>query len=157
MFIEKELRGEISYIAKRHAKANNKYTKNYDLKKLSTFITYLHMNNLYSWAMSENLPYGGFKWLKNVDGFDVNSISEESDTGYFLEVDLEYLKNLHELHNDYPLTPKKFAISSDMRSKYCKEIADRYRIKLGDLKKLIPSLGNRTEYVLHYRNPQLYL
>ena len=50
----------------------------YDRKKPSTFITYLDMNNLYVWAMSEYLPYGGFKWLKNIDGFDVDSISEES-------------------------------------------------------------------------------
>ena len=118
LFIEKGLRGGISYIAKRHAKANNKYTENYDPKKPSTFITYLDMNNLYGWAMSEYLPYGGFKWLKNVDKFDVNLISKKSDTGYFLEVNLEYLDELHELHNDYPLAPEKLAVSSDMLSKY---------------------------------------
>ena len=107
--------------------------------------------------MSEYLPYGGFKWLKNVDKFDVNSINEKSSTGYFFEVDLKYPKNLHELHNDYPLAPENFAASSDMLSKYYKEIADRYKIKVGDIKKLIPSLSNKTEYVLHYRNLQLYL
>ena len=63
LFIEKGLRGGISYIAKRYAKANNKYMKNYDPKKPSKFITYLDMNNLYGWAMSSYLPYGGFKWL----------------------------------------------------------------------------------------------
>ena len=61
------------------------------------------MNNLYGWAMSGYLLYGGFEWLKNVDAFDVNSISEKSPIGYFLEVDLEYLNELHALHNDYPL------------------------------------------------------
>ena len=75
LFIEKGLRGAISYIAKRYAKANNKYMKNYDPTKPSKFITYLDMNNLYGWAMSRYLPYGRFKWLKNVDDFDVNSIS----------------------------------------------------------------------------------
>ena len=65
-------RGGISYIAKRYAKANNKYMNDYDPKKQSTFISYLDMNNLYGWAMSEYLPYEGFKWLKNVDEFDVN-------------------------------------------------------------------------------------
>ena len=100
LFIEKGLRGGISYIAKRYAKANNKYRENYDPKKPSTFITYLDMNNLYGWVMSEYLPYREFKWLKNVDRFDVNSISEKSGTGYFLEVDLEYPDNLHESHND---------------------------------------------------------
>ena len=115
------------------------------------------MNNLDGWAMSECLPYGGFELLKNADGFDVNSINEKSEIGYFLEVDIEYSNKLHELHNDYPLAPEKLAVSSDMLSKYCKEIADRYKIKVGDVKKLIPNLGNKTKYVLHYRNLQLYL
>ena len=61
LFIEKGLKGGISYIAKRYAKANKKYMNDYDPKKPSTFITYLDMNNLYSWAMSEYIPYGGFK------------------------------------------------------------------------------------------------
>ena len=54
---------------------------NYDPKRPSTFISYLDMNNLYGWAMSEYLPYEEFKWLKNVDGFDVMSISEKSLIG----------------------------------------------------------------------------
>ena len=115
------------------------------------------MSNLYGWAMSGYLPYGGFKWLKNVDGFDVNSINKKSPIGYILEVDLEYPDELHELHNDYPLAPEKLAVSSDMLSKYCKKIADKYEIKVGDVKKLIPNLGNKTNYVVHYRNLQLYL
>ena len=93
---------------------NNKYMNDFDTKKPSTFITYLDMNNLYGWAMSEHLPYGGFKWLKNIDGFNMMSISKKSSTGYFLEVDLEYPDELHELHNDYPLAPEKLAVSSDV-------------------------------------------
>ena len=62
LFIGKGLRGGICYIPKRYAKANNKYMNDYDPKKPSTFITYLDMNDLYGWAMSEYLPYGGFKW-----------------------------------------------------------------------------------------------
>ena len=107
--------------------------------------------------MSECLPYGEFKWLKNVDGFDVNSVSEKSEIGYFLEVDLEYLKELHELQHDYPLDPEKLAVSSDILSKYCKEIEDKYGMKVGDVKKLILNLGNKTKYMLYYRNLQLYL
>ena len=79
LFIEKGLRGGVSYIAKRCAKANNKYTENYDPKKPWKFITYLDMNNLYSWGLSGYLPYGGFEWIKNVDWikkFDINSVSE---------------------------------------------------------------------------------
>ena len=85
------------------------------------------------------------------------SISEKSLIGYFLEVDLKYHDELHELHNDYPLAPEKRALSSDMLSNYCKKIADKYEIKVGDVKKLIPNLGNKTNYVVHYRNLQLYL
>ena len=85
------------------------------------------------------------------------SISEKSLIGYFLEVDLKYHDELHELHNDYPLAPEKRAVSSDMLSNYCKKIADKYEIKVGDVKKLIPNLGNKTNYVVHYRNLQLYL
>ena len=115
LFIEKELKGWISYIAKRYAKGNNKYMNDYDdPNKPSTFISYLNMNNFYDWGMSEYVPYGGSEWLKNVDKFDVMSISEKSLIGYFLEVDLKYPEKLHELHNDYRLAPEKLAVSSDM-------------------------------------------
>ena len=84
--------------------------------------------------MSEYLPYKEFEWVENVDGFNVNSINEKSEIGYFLEVDLEYLDYLHELHNDYPLAPEKLVVTNDMLSKYCKEIADECDIKVGDVK-----------------------
>ena len=115
------------------------------------------MNNFYGWSMSEYLPYKGFKWLKIFDELDAMSINEKSAIGYLSEVDLEYSDKLHELHNDYPLAPEKLAVSSDMFSKYCKKIADKYEIKVGDIKKLIPNIGNKTNSVVHYRNLQLYL
>ena len=131
--------------------------ENYDPKKPSVFITYLDMNNLYDWAMSSYVPYGRFKWLKNVDGFDINSISEKSPRGYIQEVDLEYLDELHVLHNDYPLAPEKPAIPYDMLSDDCKKIAEEYEIKVDGVKKLIVNLDNKTNYVLHYRNLQLHI
>ena len=131
--------------------------RNYDPKKLSKVITYFDMNYLYGWAMSIYLLYGGFKWLKYVVGFDVNSISGKSPIRYDLEIDLEYPDELHFSHNDYSLAPEKLAIPYDMLSDYCKKLADKYEIKVGDVKKLIPNLGNRANYVLHYRNLQLYL
>ena len=83
---------------------------------------------------------------KNVD---VMSIDKKSDIGYILEVDLEYPKELHKLHNDYPLAPEKLAVTNDILSTYCKEIADKYEIKVDNVKKLIPNLGNKTKYVVH--------
>ena len=97
--------------------------------------------------MSEYLPYGEFEWL----------INKKSDTGCILEVDLKYLNELHELHNDYPLVPEKLTVTNDILSNYCKTIADKYDIKVGDIKKLIPNLGNKNKYVVHYRNLQLFL
>ena len=114
------------------------------------------MNNLYGWVMRDHLPYERFKWLKNIDEFYVISISEKSPIGYFREVDLECSDTLHELRNDYPLTPEQFSVSSDMLSNYCKKVADKYEIKV-DVKQLIPNLGNKTNYVVHCRNLQLYL
>ena len=85
------------------------------------------------------------------------SINKKSDVGYFLEVDFEYPNELHELHNDYPLAPEKLAVSNNMLSTYYKKIADEYDIKVDNVKKLIPNLRNKTKYVLHYKNLQLYL
>ena len=85
------------------------------------------------------------------------SINEKSDVGYILEVDLKYPNELHELHNDYPLAPEKLTVTNDILSNYCKNIADKYDIKVGDIKKLIPILANKSKYVVHYRNLQLYL
>ena len=110
------------------------------------------MNNLYGWAMSSNLSYGGFKCLEKIDKLDINSVSEKSPIGYILEVDLEYPDELHVLHNDYPLAPEKLAIPYDMLSDYCKNFSDEYQIKVGDVKKLIPNLGKKSSVVLVLRN-----
>ena len=95
--------------------------KNYDPTNPSKYIAYLDENNLYGWGMSGYFPYGGFKWLKNVDNFDVNSISKNSLIGNILEVDLEYPEEWQKLHNDYSLAPEKLAIPYDM-SDYCKKL-----------------------------------
>ena len=82
------------------------------------------------------------------------SISEKSPVGYFLKVDLEYPDELHELHSDFSLAPEKITASNDKLPKYCKKTADKYEIKVGDVNKLISNLGNKTNYVVHYRNLQ---
>ena len=77
LFIEKGLRGGLSYITKKHSKANNEYCPDYDKNKPSTFISYLDMNNLYGWEMNEYLPYGGSEWLENIDNFDIMSVNSK--------------------------------------------------------------------------------
>ena len=75
------------------------------------------MNNLYGWAMNEYLPYCRFKWLKNIDKFDIMSVSDKSPIGCVLDVDLEYPVELHELHKDFSLAPEKLTVSNNMLSK----------------------------------------
>ena len=133
--------------------------KEYDEKAPSKYIMYLDANNLYGWAMSQNLPTGGFKWMKqeHIDKLDLSKYKEDSKKGLILEVDLEYPKELHDLHNDYPLGPEKVKVVDSKLSKYCKNISDKYNISTGLVHKLIPTLSNKKNYVLHYRNLQLYL
>ena len=158
-FIEKGLRGGISYIANRYGKANNKYMKEYDEKAPSKYIMYLDANTLYGWAMSQYLPTGGFRWMtpKQIDKINLAKYKEDSKKGFIAEVNLEYPEELHDLHNDYPLAPEKVKVTKDMLSDYCQNIAEKYSISTGLVHKLIPTLGNKEKYVLHYRNLQLYI
>ena len=158
-FIEKGMRGGISYIANRYGKANNKYMSKYDENMPSKYIMYLDANNLYGWAMSQYLPTGGFKWLteKQINKINLAQYNEDSNKGLLIEVDLEYPKELHDLHNDYPLAAERVCVNKDMLSKYCKKIATKYNISTGLVHKLIPTLSNKQKYVLHYRNLQLYI
>ena len=126
LMIERGIRGGVSMISKRHSKANNKYMKNYNSSKKSKYIMYLDANSLYGWAMTQYLPVGGFKWEKP-DNFDETSIMMLGDCdekGYIFEVDLEYPKKLHDLHNDYPLAVEKFKVSANMLSDHAKNILE---------------------------------
>ena len=141
-FIEKRLRGGISYIAQRHGKANNKYMSGYDSTEPSKHIKYLDTNDLCGWAISQYLPTGGFRWLaeKQIDKLmKEDYIHPDGDKRYTFEVDLEYPRELHELHNDYPVAAEKMKVSPDMLSPYCKMIKEKYGISIGQVAKLIPT------------------
>ena len=157
LFIEKGMRGGISYIAHRYAKANDKYMKNYNEKEGSSYIMYLDANNLYGWAMSQKLPSGNFHWIPCHEYINLDSYDENSAKGLILEVDLEYPPELHHLHNDYPCAPEKISVQKEMLSDYCREILEREKMPIGGVRKLIPTLMKKEKYVLHYRNLQLYL
>ena len=100
-----------------------------------------------------------FKWLNKdeIDNFDIFFIKENSSIGYILEIDLEYCNELHDIHNDYSLCPEHISISYDMLSNYCKNIVDKYNIKVRGVKKLIPNLYDKIKYPIHYRDLQYSL
>ena len=113
LFIEGGIRCGVSMISNRYGKANNKYIESYNPKEESKYITYLDAHNLYGWGMSQKLPYKNFRWVNEKKLIDLNPlhIDADDDTGYILQVDLEYPKELHESHNDYPLAPEALTIN----------------------------------------------
>jgi hypothetical protein len=159
LFVEKGLRGGIAMISKRYAKANNPHLNDYDPEQPSNYLMYLDANNLYGWAMSQPLPTHDFCWLtpEEKENLDVNAISQDGDTGYVFEVDLNYPMTLHDSHSDYPLAPESFKIEPEMLSNYQKELLTKLGMKEGSSIKLVPNLFDKENYVVHYRNLQLYL
>ena len=119
MFIEKGMRGGISMVSKRHAKANNPHIADYNPDKGDNYLMYYDANNLYGWAMSQPLPYSGFKWCAIIENNRQNGkLKKPKDKGWILEVDLEYPKHLHKIHNEYPLAPEKLAVKKEWLSEY---------------------------------------
>ena len=112
LIIEKGIRGEICHYINRYAKANNKYMKD-DKNKESSYLKYWDKNNLYDWAMLQKLPVNGFESVEDTSQFNedlTKSCNEESDEGYFFEVDVQYPEKLHDLHNDLPFLPERMRI-----------------------------------------------
>ena len=112
--VEKGIRGGICHAIYRYAKANNKYMKNYDEAKESSFILNLDINNLYGWAMCQKLSVSAFKWVRNVSKIDkdfIKNYDEDGHIGYFFEKDIEYPRELQDLHSDLPFLPKRMKIN----------------------------------------------
>ena len=114
LMIEEGIRGEICQAVYRYAKANNKYMKNYDESFKSSYLEYLGANNLYEWAMSQKPPVNNFKWVEDLTKFNksfIKNYDKKSDEGYILEVDVEYPKDLFNLHKDLIFLPKREKIN----------------------------------------------
>ena len=162
LMAETGIRGGVSMISNRYGKANNKYmgestpprlmlnsiihilnlitplkipmiNTSYDPSKPSKYLAYLDANNLYGAALSMKLPTHGFKWMNKYE------LNHWEKYPCFLEVDLEYPKELHDLHNDYPLASERIMM--------CKN----------KVEKLIPNLRDKEKHVLHYKNLKQYL
>ena len=104
------IRDEIRQVIHRYAKADNKYMKNYNEDMESSYLEYLDANNLHGWAMSQQFLVNGFDRIEELSKFDerfIQNHDEDSNKEYFLEVDVEYLKNLFNLHSDLPFLPER--------------------------------------------------
>ena len=136
LMAEKGIRGGICHVIHRYAKANNKYVKDYDKNKESSYLKYWDVNNLYGWAMSQKLPVNKFEQIKDTSKFNedfIKNYNEDSGEGYFLEVDVQYHENLYELHNDLPSLPERMKIEKKVE-------------------KFVTNLLDKTEYVILIRN-----
>ncbi|KYN23131.1 hypothetical protein ALC57_04455, partial [Trachymyrmex cornetzi] len=136
MFVERGIRGGLSQCTNRYARTNNKYMPSYDPSKPSSYLMYYDINNLYGWAMCQPLPYADFRWVDDVHNFDFTTIALDSQTGYILEVDLEYPQHHHDAHTDLPFCPTR----------------EKPPGKRDD--KLLATLCDKQRYVIHYRNLQ---
>ena len=159
--IEAGLRGGMTQTTRKKVEANNKYMgENYDKQKESSYINYLDANNLYGLSMIQKLPYRSLKWDDKITEDDIINYNN-GRAGYILEVDLEYPKELHDLHNDYPLAPEVMNVKANMLAEKQVEI---YKLINGSkepkdekTKKLILNLNDKNKYVVHIRTLQFYL
>ena len=163
-FIENGIRGGISTISTRYARANNPYVKDtYNPFMPKTYIMNFDSNNLYGEAMIKYLPTGGFRFLPQYEvdrRFIVENLktsftllTEDAPKGYIFEVDCEYLKELHDDHNDYLLAPESLEIINEMYSPYQRQ---NFPEELPQ-SKLAPNLKNKNNYIVHYQNLKFYM
>lgn len=148
MFIERALRGGICQCSHRYCKANNKYIEDeYEPDKPSNYLMYFDVNNLYGWAMAEALPISNYSWygddneLNNIVEIEriIKGTPDDADFGFFLEIDLEYPLELHDQHNDYPFCAEHMSVGESNETK------------------LVLTLSNKTNYIIHYRMLKLVL
>ena len=129
--VREGIRGGMCHVIHKYAKANDKYMKNYDKEEESSYIHYLDANNLYGWAMSQKLSVKDFKWIEDASRVDedfIKNYDEDGNTSYLLNVDVEYLKELHDLHSDLPLLPER------MKTNKCKKPVVHIRVLKQTLK-----------------------
>ena len=129
LMVEKGIRGRICHSIYQYSKGKNKYMKGYDKEnKETSYFKYFDVSNLYGWAMSQKLPVNNFVWIEDTSQFNedfIKNYNKETDEGYFLEVDAQYLEKLHDLHNNLPFFPE--------------------RMKIEKFEKLVANLHDKTE------------
>lgn len=158
LMIEKGMRGRVTVATKRFAKANNKYLKDYDPTKPSTYIMYYDANNLYGCAMVDMLPKDGFRWMQELPTEEeIMRKTANHPKGWILKVDLLYPKELHDEHNDFPLAPEIRRVMEEEYSDWQKNCMAKLGQKPTKSKKLMMDFLPKRDYVVHYKNLQHYI
>ncbi|XP_041985987.1 uncharacterized protein LOC121738160 [Aricia agestis] len=139
--LQSGIRGGVCLCSHRHAKANNPYLENYKPSESPSYVTYIDCNNLYGYSMCQYLPLSDFRFLneQEINKLNVTEIPIDAECGYILEVDLQYPKHLHNLHNDLPFCSEKCIPPG------------------GKTFKLVPNLYDKFKYVIHYIHLQTCL
>ena len=134
--MENNIRGGISSVL------GGRYVKSDKNKKIS----YIDANNLYGWAMSESLPYDEIKLDTNIELEDILNTPDDSDIGYFVEVNLTYPNNIKEKTKIFPIAPENKKINPDTFNNFMKEIKpDNYT----PTKKLICDWSDKKKFLIH--------
>ena len=118
LMVETVIRGGICHAIYRYPKANSKCMKDYDKDKESPCLQYLDVNNLYGWAMLQKLSVNDFEWIEDTSQFNedfMKNYNEEIDERYFLEVDVQYSENLHNLHKNLPFLLREWKLKRSTR------------------------------------------
>ena len=134
IMVAKSIREGICHSIYQYAKPNNKYMKDYDKNKKSSYVQYWDVNNLYGWITPQKLPVNNFEWIKDTSEFNedfIKKYNEENNERYFLKVDVQYFEKLHGIHYDLPLLPE--------------------RMKIEKVEKLVANLHDKTEYFRHIK------
>ena len=131
LMLEWGIRGGITQVVGKYALANNKYMRDrFDPKSESSYLQCPDAKNLYSWAMSQPLPTGGFRWV-DVNPNEISELATRNDKSYILEVNVSYPKELHNPHNDLPFM--------------CE------RVEINGVEKLVPNLRDKKNYIIHIK------
>ncbi|UYV65782.1 hypothetical protein LAZ67_3005445 [Cordylochernes scorpioides] len=151
-----QIRGGVSMISKRYAKANNPFMGDeFDSSKDTSYLFYTDCNNLYGWSMCQPLPTGRFRWLtsEECNQIDILALQDDSPIGYIFVVDLCYPEHLHDSHNDFPLAPERLQIVESMLSDFQKSLPHSIASSI----KLCPNFFPKSSYTVHYRTLKFYL
>ena len=144
LLLENNIRGGISSVM------GDRYIKSDKNKK----ILYIDANNLYGHSMSQYLPYDEIKFNNTVKLEDILNTPDDSDIGYFIEVDLTYPDNIKEKTKNFPFAPMNKKINPDNFNDYMKEIKPDTYIQSS---KLVCDWSDKKNYLIHYRMLKFYI